>query len=126
MLVSSCDETSPNPPTSELHLWHEVDIEPNGFYLSLGDLDNDGRVDFLLHRIGPLTTPGYLVALSFDGELLWEVGDTSLEEHTIPEPTVEPPCRGIALAYDIDEDDRTEVIAELWQDEGPFVVIIDG
>lgn len=127
LLGFGCDEPAPIPSTDTLQLWHEVDIEPYaGSYLSLGDLDNDGRVDLLLHRIGPHTTPGYLVALSFDGELLWEVGDSSLEEHMIPEPTVEPPCRGIAFAYDIDEDDRTEVVAELWQDEGPFLVIIDG
>jgi hypothetical protein len=69
--------------SAEMKLWKEIDISDfSGTFPCLGDLDNDGRVDFLLYRQGPQTTPGYLVAVDHDGKKLWEMGDSSIKGHS--------------------------------------------
>jgi hypothetical protein len=92
----------------------------------LGDLDNDGRVDVLLFRQGPQSTPGYLVALNHDGRRLWSLGDATIEGHLPDGVWREPALRGIALVYDIDGDGQAEVIAEFWQDGRPMLRVLDG
>jgi hypothetical protein len=115
------------PEESGAQLWHEIDLASyGGTYVSPGDLDNDGRVDLLLHRMGPLTTPGLVVAMDFDGEVLWEVGDTSIESHQYPEGSGQPPVRGLAFVYDIDEDAESEAIFELWEEGAPMLYVVDG
>jgi rhamnogalacturonan lyase-like protein len=111
----------------EMKLWKEIDISDfSGTFPCLGDLDNDGRVDFLLYRQGPQTTPGYLVAVDHDGQKLWEMGDSSIEGHTADGVWKEPALRGICLVYDIDGDGRSEVIAEFWKDDRPTLCVLDG
>ena len=42
----------------QMKLWKEIDIAPyKTTFPCLGDLDNDGRVDFLLYRQGPRRRP---------------------------------------------------------------------
>lgn len=107
--------------------WKEIDIsEWSGTFPCFGDLDNDGRVDFLLYRQGPQTTPGYLVAVNHDGQKLWELGDSTITSHSTDGAWNEPALRGIGLVYDIDGDDRSEVIAEFWKGDRPMLYVLDG
>ncbi|MBE7559094.1 hypothetical protein HS125_09150 [bacterium] len=92
-------------------------------YPTLGDLNNDGRVDFVLHAMGPHTTPARLVALNHDGKLLWQAGVKSATGHE--RHGRETPCRGLCLVYDIDQDGRSEVVSELWQNGTPMLVAFD-
>jgi hypothetical protein len=66
---------------TQMKLWKEIDISSHqGTFPCLGSLNNDGKVDFLLYRQGPRTTPGYLIALDHDGRKLWEMGDASIHD----------------------------------------------
>ena len=114
-------------PNQQMKLWKEIDISPyKGSFPCLGDLDGDGRVDFLLYRQGPQTTPGYMVALNHDGKKLWEMGDPSIKSHMPDGDWKEPALRGIAFIYDIDQDGKAEVITEFWKDGKPMLYVIDG
>lgn len=107
----------------QIKLWKRIDISPyRGTFVSPGDLDGDGQVDFLLSQIGPLTTPSMLIALDHDGNKLWSLGD---KKNIVSEPS-ESTCRGIASINDIDGDGQTEVIAEFWQGDGPQLLLLDG
>jgi hypothetical protein len=111
----------------EMKLWKEIDISPHkGTFPCLGDLDGDGKVDFLLYREGPQTTPGYMVALSHDGKKLWEIGDSSIKSHMPDGYANEPALRGIAFIYDIDQDGKSEVITEFWSDDRPMLYVLEG
>ncbi len=113
--------------SAEMKLWKEVDISGwSGSFPSLGDLNNDGRVDFLVYRQGPQTTPGYLVALDHEGKKLWELGDSSIRGHSPDGAWSEPALRGIGVIYDIDGDGRSEVITEFWKDGRPMLYVLDG
>jgi Glycosyl hydrolases family 2/Rhamnogalacturonan lyase family 11, C-terminal domain/Glycosyl hydrolases family 2, TIM barrel domain len=106
-------------------LWKKIDISQwKGTYPCLGDLNNDGRMDYLLYYIGPYTTPARLIALDHDGNLLWEAGDKSATAHQ--NHGRETPCRGLCTIYDIDQDGKSEVITELWQDGKPMLLRLDG
>jgi len=110
----------------EIRLWKEIDIRPyGGSFVSPGDLDGDGRVDFLLSQMGPHTTPAALIALDHNGGKLWEAGDKENRSRTAGRGH-EPTCRGIASIYDVDGDGRAEVIAELWQEGRPMLVLLNG
>jgi len=110
----------------EITLWKEIDVEPYmGSFVSPGDLDADGRVDFLLSQMGPHTTPAALIALDHKGGKLWEVGDRAYRARTAGRAN-EPTCRGIASVFDVDGDGRAEVIAELWERDRPMLVLLDG
>jgi hypothetical protein len=128
-----------NPPkylgtTAGMELHKEIDISPySGSYVCPGDLDNDGRVDFLLFKNGSsYTVPGRLIAIDYDGKKMWEFGDSSLVTHAksgkaaVGEPGTTPALRGIATVYDIDQDGRSEVIAEMWEKDRPMLYILDG
>jgi ribosomal protein L7/L12 len=111
----------------EMKLWKEIDIRPyKGSFPCLGDLDGDGRVDFLLYRQGPQTMPGYMVALNHDGKKLWEMGDPSIKSHVPDGAWKEPALRGIAFIYDIDQDGKSEAITEFWKDGRPMLYVLDG
>lgn len=120
--------------TAGMRLYKEIDIsEYGGGYLCLGDLDNDGQVDYLLYKNGSsYTVPGRLIALNHEGERMWEAGDSSLMAHAnvgsaaVGEPGTTPALRGIVTIYDIDEDGRSEVITELWENNRPMLYILDG
>jgi hypothetical protein len=113
--------------TKEMKLWKEVDTRQYaGCFVCPGDLDNDGSVDFLLYRQGPMTTPGYLAALNSQGSLLWSLGDATIVRHTADGAYHEPALRGIALVFDIDRDGRSEVVTEYWKSNRPMLYILDG
>jgi hypothetical protein len=120
--------------TAGMKLVKELDLDPHrGSYVCPGDLDNDGRVDFLLYKNGSAyTVPGRLTAIDYDGRVMWEYGDRELTEHAksgkadVGQPGTTPALRGIATICDIDEDGRSEVIAELWQDGKPMLCVFDG
>ncbi len=120
--------------TKGMKLLKEVDISKySGSYLCPGDLNNDGRIDFLLYKnASSYTMPGRLIALDNNGNLLWTFGDNSLKVHTksgkadVGKPGTTPALRGIATVFDIDQDGKTEVISELWENEKPMLYIIDG
>ena len=112
---------------SHMKLWREIDITRyTGTFPCLGDLDGDSRVDFLLYRQGPKTTPGYLVAIDHDGREMWSLGDPGIAAHTPDGDGPEPALRGAAFIYDIDQDGRTEVISEFWDDGRPMLYVLDG
>lgn len=117
----------PGKPSIEMKLWREIDVSRyQGSFPCLGDLDNDGRVDFLLYRQGPQTTPGYLAAINHDGQELWSLGDADLKEHMADGAYREPALRGIAFVYDVDRDGRSEVVTEFWPEERPMLYVLDG
>ena len=124
--VLASEPASPTLP-QEMKLWKEIDISPyKGTFPCLGDLDGDGKVDFVLYRQGPQTTPGYMVALNHDGKKLWEMGDPSIKSHMPDGAWKEPALRGIAFIYDIDLDGKSEVITEFWKDGRPMLYVLDG
>jgi hypothetical protein len=111
----------------QMRLWHSVDIASyQGTFVCLGDLTGDGRVDFLLYREGPQTTPGYMVALDHDGKLLWELGNRALDKHQPDGIWNEPALRGIAFIYDFDRDGKGEVFTEFWKDGKPMLYVLEG
>ena len=111
----------------QMRLWHKVDITPyQGTFVCPGDLTGDGRVDFLLYREGPQTTPGFMAAVDHDGKFLWELGDRTLNKHQNDGVWKEPALRGIAFAYDVDRDGKSEVVTEYWKDEKPMLYVLDG
>lgn len=120
--------------TAGVKLLKEIDISKyKGSYLCPGDLDNDGRIDFLLFKNGnTYTVPGRLIAVDFDGKTLWEKGDKNLmvQESAGSAPAFQkgtsPAMRGIATIFDIDQDGKSEVISELWENNKPMLYILDG
>jgi len=120
--------------TAGVKLYKEIDISRyKGSYVCLGDLDNDGRIDFLLYKNGSTyNVPGRLIAVDFDGKTLWEKGDKTLTEHercgsaNVGEKGTSPALRGIAAVFDIDQDGKNEVICELWEQNKPMLYILDG
>lgn len=116
------------PDTPEPKLWKEIDLSAlpgeGGFYPSFGDLDNDGSMDVLLHRVGGEGEASYLIALDQSGRKLWELGDTAHRKHTYYKH--EPPNRAIAIVYDLDHNGKNEVVAEIPDTSGCRIVILDG
>jgi len=113
--------------STSMQLWHRVDIAAyKGTFLCLGDLTGDRRVDFLLYREGPQTTPGFMAAVDHRGKTLWELGDRTLEKHLPDGQWNEPALRGIAFVHDLNQDGRSEVVTEFWKDGGPVLCILEG
>jgi len=121
------DEARPGQSVQQMKLWKEIALRQyHGSFPCLGDLDGDGQVDLLLYRQGPQTAPAYLVALSHDGQKLWEMGDASIQAHMPDGVWEEPALRGVALIYDIDRDGKSEVITEFWTEGQPMLYVLDG
>ncbi len=127
MIFSGTSILAQESVSASMKLWHQVETaQYPGAFVSLGDLDGDGRVDFLLYREGPQTTPGFMAAIDHDGKTLWELGDRTLKKHAPDGFGKEPALRGIALIYDFDQNGKAEVITEFWQDEKPMLYVLEG
>jgi hypothetical protein len=114
-------------PARQMRLWHKVDIGSyQGTFVCLADLTGDRRVDFLLYREGPQTTPGFMAALDHEGRVLWELGDKTLTKHQPDGVWKEPALRGIAFVYDVNRDAKSEVVTEFWNDNRPMLYLLDG
>jgi len=125
--LSPLSEQAAHEKPSTMKLWKTINLDAYpGMFVCPGDLNNDGRMDFLLYREGPQTTPGYLVAVDHAGQTLWQRGDSGLKSHTPDGYAQEPALRGIALIYDIDHDGHSEVITEFWENDNPMFYILDG
>lgn len=92
---------------------HSIDISSagKGCTLRAGDIDGDGRLEFVLAKPGTVTDIRYfdpqvasISVFSADGELLWQTGDTTGED-------TPKKCDLPILVYDIDRDGKNEVIA---------------
>ncbi|MBN2376855.1 MAG: hypothetical protein JXD22_10655 [Sedimentisphaerales bacterium] len=125
---ASADIHFPEPVTQQqMKLWKQINISRyRGSFVCLGDLTGDGRVDFLLFRQGPMTTPAFIAAVDHDGKTLWEIGNHNFKKHQTDGLGNEPALRGIALIYDINQDGKAEVITEIWQDNKPWLYILEG
>jgi hypothetical protein len=112
---------------NQMQLWHKVDIARyKGSFVCLGDLTGDQRVDFLLYREGPQTTPSFMAAVNHEGKTLWELGDHKIKIHQPDGAWNEPALRGIAFIYDLNQDSKGEVITELWKDGKPMLYVLEG
>jgi hypothetical protein len=114
-------------------LWKEIDLsllnDFIGFYPNFGDMNNDGKMDILLHRVGDKAEAGYLIAVDLDGNVLWDLGNADLPEQKYwicREDFTEPPNRALAIIYDLDHDGYSEVIAEIATDSSYVIAILDG
>lgn len=89
----------------------DISAAGSGCDLRPGDIDGDGRLEIVLAKPAPVSDPRYfanqvaaLTAYSVDGELLWQIGDTSGDEKSFGDDL---PYQ----IYDIDRDGKNEVIA---------------
>ena len=111
----------------QMKLWRQIDIERyQGSFVCVGDLNDDGRADFLLYREGPMTVPGYLAAVDHEGTRLWELGDRTIEKHSSDGAWKEPALRGIAFIHDLDQDGKAEVVTEFWKNGKPMLYVLEG
>ncbi|MBO5060216.1 MAG: hypothetical protein J6C82_04815 [Clostridia bacterium] len=93
-----------------------------GCAMRLGDIDGDGRMELIMIKPEAVSDKRYfshkaaaLTAISADGELLWQLGNTEGDEtYTDFDLPVQ--------IYDIDKDGKNEVIAVM----GGELLIIDG
>jgi len=124
-----------------LHKNNQTTTYRFGGDIRVGDLDNNGTMDFVLAKaIGGIKTC-YIGAFAWNGEVLWQWGDKQrtvsnldAQDHKY---TPESPARpGPLLVIDIDGDKHTEVVAMVlndnvtktskWDMKGTSFVILDG
>ena len=100
----------------------DISAAGSGCALRPGDIDGDGRLEIVLAKPTSVSDSRYFVnqvalltAYSVDGELLWQIGNTSGDEKSF--------CDDLPFqVYDIDRDGKNEVIAVM---DGNLL-IIDG
>ena len=110
-----------------MRLWRQIDIAAHpGTFVCPGDLDGDGRLDFVLYKQGPMTAPGYLLAINGEGRARWDLGDRTIESHQPDGQWNEPALRGICFVYDLDRDGESEVITELWKEDRLLLCVLEG
>ncbi|MGC9319635.1 MAG: hypothetical protein ACP5KN_16510 [Armatimonadota bacterium] len=140
------------PSRDQALLWRRVPVPeemlgdgpagPCGGDLRIGDLDGDGRVEFVVYRNLAGLKPGFIAAFDLDGRPLWSFGDPGREVAVIEEDGeqrrgLEPPERpGPVAVADIDGDGRIEVLAlalpegvertHHWRMDGVELVVLDG
>lgn len=91
-------------------LWKKIDTKGFGAAraMRLGDLDNDGRIDFLIVQNMPFFGNNYnritcMTALDHDGKVMWQYGNPDPEHAWLSYDVA-------AQIHDLDGDGRTEVI----------------
>jgi hypothetical protein len=109
--------------------------------LRIGDLDDDGTVDFVLAKSLGGQKNCYLAAFTWDGRILWQWGDKDRRAASADPDNdtsfVQPPARpGPLLVIDIDGDDHMEVVSLVindgvdrtsqWEMSDTAFVILDG
>jgi len=124
VLIASC---AAGQPGHHMRLWRRIDLGAHaGTFVCPGDLDGNGQIDFVLYKQGPMTAPGYLVAIDGQGRTLWDIGNQTIQSHQADGQWNEPALRGICFVYDVDQDGTSEVVTELWRDEKLLLCILDG
>ncbi len=112
-------------PDKRMQLWKKISLGKfEGGFVIPADLTGDGNVEFLLSYVQDLSAHKRLVALNLEGEVIWSYGDDSITE--TPGYRREPPCRPAITAYDFNDDGRTEVIVEFWNEGSPQLVMLAG
>ncbi|MFO8080155.1 MAG: hypothetical protein R6V07_07595 [Armatimonadota bacterium] len=112
---------------SEAILWREVPVPeefrgpgpagPCGGDIRIGDLDGDGRAEFVCFRNLAGLKPAFIAAFDLDGQPLWSLGYPPrsvlvVEEDGEDHRGLTPPERpGPVAVADLDGDGRTEVLA---------------
>ena len=103
-------------------LWKQISTKGFGAAraMRLGDLDNDGKTDFLLIQNMPYFGSNYnqitcMTALNSEGRLLWQYGKPDTANAWLSYDVA-------AQIHDIDADSRAEVIMA----EGEWIKILDG
>lgn len=103
-------------------LWKRISVKGFGAAraMRMGDLDNDGRTDFLLIQNMPFFGSNYnqitcLTALDHDGRVLWQSGKPDPEHAWVSYDVA-------AQIHDLDGDGKTEVV--MAQDR--WIKILDG
>ena len=120
---------------------NETDGRSWGGDIRIGDLTNNGTVDFLVYKSLGGIHPCFLGAFTLEGEPLWSLGDKHLEikdadaEDTTLK-TLSPDRPGPVAIYDIDADGQAEVIcfwvdsdaaqASKWNLSAIHLMILDG
>lgn len=105
-----------------MKLCQRIDLGPcAGAFVTLGDVDNDGQVDFLLTYVGSYNANRRIVAINHSGRRMWEFGDPRVARHAHPSP-----LRGATTVFDIDADGKSEVIFDDWNDGAPTLCLLDG
>lgn len=133
-------------------LWRDVPVPeaylgpgpagPCGGDIRIGDLDGDGRVEFVCYRNAAWLKPAFIGAFDLDGRPLWSFGDPDrsvicVEEGAEERRALMPPERpGPVAVADLDGDGRTEVLALVlargverahhWRLDGVEFVLLDG
>ncbi|MDY0099833.1 MAG: hypothetical protein RBR81_11580 [Bacteroidales bacterium] len=103
-------------------LWKKISVKGFGAAraMRLGDLDNDGRTDFLLIQNMPFFDSNYnqitcITALDQDGRILWQSGKPDPEHAWVSYDVA-------AQIHDLDGDGKTEVVMA----QGQWIKILDG
>ncbi|MBD3291668.1 MAG: hypothetical protein GF393_01985 [Armatimonadia bacterium] len=143
--------TMSEPIGPQAILWREVPVPeamrgpgpagPCGGDLRIGDLDGDGRVEFVCYRNLAFLKPAFIGAFDLAGETLWTFGDpdrvVDVPDEDATALGLMPPERpGPVAVGDIDGDGRIEVLALVlrdyvttthhWRLDGVGFVLLDG
>ena len=104
----------------EFKISFDISAAGTGTSMRLGDIDGDGRMEIILAKPAPSTDTRYfphqvaaISAYSIDGNMLWQIGDTSGDEKAYGEDL---PIQ----IYDIDKDGKNEVIVVM---DGSLLVL---
>lgn len=136
---------------SEAILWREVQVPgsmrgpgpagPCGGDIRIGDLNGDGRVEFVCYRNLAGLKPAFIGAFDLDGEPLWSFGDPERTVDVSDEDApglapIAPERPGPVAVADMDGDGHTEVLAlvlaegvertDHWRLDDVEFVLIDG